>query len=58
MFLEESLGGFKVNKNLRYRYNKELMQPFGDLESLSLVSISRLNWIGNVNRTRIKRKVS
>jgi hypothetical protein len=33
------------------------MQLFGDLDILSLVRISRLNWTGNVNRMDIKRKV-
>ena len=34
------------------------MQPFGDSDILSLVRISRLNWIGRVNRMDIKRKLS
>jgi hypothetical protein len=59
-------GGIKVNENLRKRHNKVLMQPFGSLNILSLVrldllqfvKISRLNWIGNVNRTHSKIKVS
>jgi len=37
--------GIKVNKNWKKRYNKELMQTFGDLDTVSL-----LNWIGHVNR--------
>jgi hypothetical protein len=40
------------------RYNKELMQPFGDSDILSFVRISRLNWIGRVNRMDSKRKLS
>jgi len=48
------------------RYNTELMQPFGDLDTLSFVRldlltfvrISRLNWIGHFNRIHTKRKVS
>jgi len=59
-------GGIKVNENLRKRYNKELMQPFGDLDILSFVRlyllsyvrISRLNWIGHINRMHTKRKVN
>ena len=34
------------------------MQLFGDLDVLSFVRISRLNWIGHVNRMDSKRKVS
>jgi hypothetical protein len=41
----------KVNENWRKRYNKELMQLFGDTDMLSFVRI-------NVNRMDHKRKVS
>jgi len=34
------------------------MQLLGDLGVLSFVRISRLNWIGYVNRMNNKRKVS
>ena len=34
------------------------MQLSGDLDILSFVRISRLNWIGRVNRMDSKRKVS
>jgi len=34
------------------------MQLFGDLDILSFVRKSRLNWIGHVNRKNNKRKVS
>jgi hypothetical protein len=50
-------GGIKVNENWRKRYNKELMQLFGDLDILSFVRISRLNWIGHVDRMDSKRKI-
>ena len=50
--------GIKVNQNWRKRYNKELVQPFGDLDILSFVRMRRLNWIGHVNRMDRKRKVS
>jgi len=43
----------KVNENWRKRYNKELMQLFGDLDILSFVRISRLNWIRHVNRLNV-----
>ena len=33
------------------------MQLFGNLDILSIVGISRLNWIGYVNRMDRKRKV-
>ena len=42
--------GITVNGNWRKRYNKELMQLFGDLDRLSFVRINRLNWIGHVSR--------
>jgi len=53
-------GGIKVNEDWRKRYNTELLQPFGDsgIRVLSFVRISRLNWIGQVNRLDSKRKVS
>ena len=47
-----------INENWRKRYNKELKQLFGDLDILLFVGISRLNWIGRVNRMDSKRKVS
>jgi len=34
------------------------MQLFGDLDILSSVRVSRLEWIGHVNRMDSKRKVS
>ena len=34
------------------------MHMFGDLDILTFVRISRLNWIGRVNRMDSKRKVS
>jgi len=52
------LGGIKTNENYRKQYNKELMQLFGDLDIISFVRISWLNWIGHVNRMNSKRKVS
>ena len=48
----------KKNENWRQWYNKELMQLFGDLDILPFVRISRLNWIGHVNRMDSTRKVS
>jgi len=51
-------GGIKVNESWRKRYDKELMQLFGDLDMLSFVRIRQLNWIGHVNRMDRKRKVS
>jgi hypothetical protein len=40
------------------KYNKELVQMFGDLDTLSFVWISQLNWTGHVNRMDSKRKLS
>jgi hypothetical protein len=51
-------GGIKVNENWRKQCNEELMQLLGDLDTLSLVRISRLKWIGHVNRMDSKRRVS
>jgi len=49
--IRRTLGGIEVHENWRKRHNKELMQLFGDLDLdiLSFVRISRLNWIGLVN---------
>jgi hypothetical protein len=55
--LRRMFGGIKVNENWRKQYNKELMQLFADLDILSCVRISRLNWIGHVNRMDSKGKV-
>ena len=51
-------GVIKVTENWRKRYNKELTPLFGDLNILSFVRISWLNWIGHVNRMDSKIKVS
>jgi hypothetical protein len=51
-------GGIKVNENWRKRYNKVVMLLAGDLVTLSFVRVSRLHWIGHVNRKDSKRKVS
>jgi hypothetical protein len=56
--LRRMYGGIKVSENWRERYNKELMQLFGDRDILSFVRVGRLNWIGHVNRMDSKRKVS
>jgi hypothetical protein len=48
----------KLNENWRKRYNKESVQLFGDLNILSFVRISLLNWIGRVIRIDRKREVS
>ena len=51
-------GNGEVNENWRKRRDEVLMQPFGDLVIRSLVRISRLNWIGQVKRMDMKRKIS
>jgi hypothetical protein len=48
----------KVNGNWRKQNNKELMQQFGELHTLSFVEISRLNWIGHICRMDSNREVS
>jgi len=57
-FLRRIFGGIKVNENLRKRYSKEKMQPYGDLDLLSFVRINLLNWIGHVNGMHSIRNVS
>jgi hypothetical protein len=57
-FLRRIFGAIKVNENWKKRHNKELKQAFGDLDILSFVRISRLKWIGHVNRMENKRTVS
>lgn len=47
-----------MNENWRKRYNKQLMQLFGDSDKHSIVRVSQLNWIGHVKRTDSKRKIS
>jgi hypothetical protein len=56
--LRRIFGAIKVNENWRKRHNKELKQVFGGLDILSFVRISRLKWIGHVNRMENKRTVS
>jgi hypothetical protein len=51
-------GGIKANGNWRKRYNKELIQLFGNLDILSFVRISQLNWIGHVKIMDSERKLS
>jgi hypothetical protein len=51
-------GGIKVSETWRKRCDGELMQLCGDLGILRCVRISRLDWIGRVNRMDRKRKVS
>jgi len=51
-------GGNTVNENWRKRYNKELLQLLGDLDTLPFARISQLNWLAHVNRKDSKRKVS
>lgn len=48
--LRRKFGEIKVNENWRKRYNKELMQMFGDLNALLFVKISRLICIFHVER--------
>jgi hypothetical protein len=49
-------GGTEVNENWGERYSKELILLFGDLDILSFVRISQLNWFGHVNRMDSERK--
>ena len=56
-FLRRIFEGINVNENWRKRYNRELIQMFGDLGTLSCVRISRLEWTGHVNRIYSKSKL-
>ena len=56
--LRRMFGGIKVDGNWRQWYDKELMQKFGDLDIVSVVRISLLNWIDHVYRIDSIRKVS
>jgi hypothetical protein len=50
--------GIKVNENGESDIIKNYSCCFGDLDILSCVRLSRLEWIGHVNRMDSKRKVS
>jgi hypothetical protein len=52
------VGGIKTNGNWRKRYNKGLMQLFGDFGTFSFIGLGMLNWIGYVNRMDSKRNKS
>jgi len=56
--LRRIFGGIKVSESWRWRCNRELIQLFGDSDILTFGRISRLNWIGHVNRMNSKTKVS
>lgn len=48
----------KVNETWRKCYNVELVQLFGDFDTLSFIIISWLKQTGQVNRMDSKRAVS
>ena len=50
--------GIKVNGTGRKVYTKERTPLYGDLDTLSFVRVSRLNWIGPVNVMDSERNVS
>ena len=56
--IRRMLGEIKVNENWRKRYDTELMLQFGGLDVLSFVRMSRVIWIGHVNRMHSKSEVS
>jgi hypothetical protein len=56
--LRRMCGEIKANGNWRKQDNKELMQLFGDLDILSFIGISVLNWNGHVYRMDSKRNIS
>jgi hypothetical protein len=49
--------GIKGSENWRKRYNKEVMQLFGDLDVLYFVKIIRLNSTGRVSGMNCKTEV-
>ena len=55
--LRRMFGGIKINENWIKLHNKELIQLFGDLDTRSFVIISRLIWIGHINRIDSNRKI-
>jgi len=54
--LRRMSGGIKVNENWRKPYNEQIMQLLGDVDILSFVRISQLNWIGHDNRMDSKKE--
>ena len=54
--LRRMFEGDKVNENWEKRHTEELMQMFGDSDTFSFLRISRMNWIGRVNRMDSKKK--
>jgi hypothetical protein len=55
-YLRRMFAGIKVSENWRKRYNERIMQLLGDLDILSFVRISQLNWIGHDNRIDSKKE--
>jgi hypothetical protein len=47
--LRRMFGGSKVNENWRKRFNKLLMQVFGDFDMLLFLRINMKNCIGHFN---------
>jgi hypothetical protein len=58
LVLRRMCRGITANGDWRKRYNKGLMQLFGDLDILSFIGICRLNWNDHVNRMDSKRNIS
>jgi hypothetical protein len=48
--LRKILGTIKINNCWRRLHNNELMQLYGDLDTVSFIIINRLRCIGHVNR--------
>jgi hypothetical protein len=55
--LRRIFGAVKINNQCRSRNNNELKQLYDDLDIVSFIRISRLKWIGHVNRMDDKLKV-
>ena len=53
--LRTIFGSTKVGEIWRKKYNKELENIFGDLDFISFIRISRLKWIGHLNRMHADR---
>ena len=48
--LRRILGAVKINDTWRKRNNSELTKFYDDVDIVSFIRLSRLRWIGHVNR--------
>ena len=55
--LRRILGAVKIINTWRRRNNSEMMNLYEDVDIISFIRLSRLKWIGHVNRMDKERKV-